>query len=286
MPNGLRITLTILLIIIIAVISTVTIANSIFNRQGNKDAQKVLSAAKLEPKNIIKESDLAGLPPCVQKWLKHSGVVGKEKIHTVRLTQTGRMRTEPGKPWMPMEAVQYINVDKPGFVWLAKVKAAPLITLAGRDEYYQGHGSMLIKLMALIPVVETRPGMEIDQGALVRFLAEMIWYPSAALNDYMEWENIDSHSARATMTWQSVKASMVFNFNDNGDIVNNVAPRYQEVNGKYVLHDWGGVAREYREFNGIRILNKSNVVWKYKTGDFNWLQIEVKDIEFNKAGLY
>jgi hypothetical protein len=145
---------------------------------------------------------------------------------------------------------------------------------------------MVIKQLALLPVVNTKSGMEIDQSTMVRFMAEMIWYPSAALNDYIKWEGIDSHSARATMTWQGVKASMVFHFNDQGDLVSNVAPRYQEVNGNYVLHDWGGIAREYRDFNGIRIPNKSDVVWKYKTGDFNWLQIEVTDIDFNQPGLY
>lgn len=286
MPNALRTTLIIFFVFILILIAAVVIAGFIFNREGDKDALDVLSTANLEQKEIIRESDLAGLPPCVKKWMKRSGVIGKEKIHTVRLVQTGRLRNEQGKPWMPVEAVQYINVDKPGFVWKAKVKAAPLVYLLGRDMYYQGHGSMVIKLLALLPVVNTKSAMEIDQGSMVRFMAEMIWYPSAALNDYIKWEDIDSHSARATMTWQGVKASMVFNFNDQGELVSNVAPRYQEVNGNYVLHDWGGIAREYHEFNGIRIPNKSDVVWKYKSGDFNWLQIEVTDIDFNQSGLY
>ncbi len=37
-------------------------------------------------------------------------------------------------------------------------------------------------------------------------------YPSAALNDYIKWEEIDEHSARAAMTWQGVSGSMVFTF--------------------------------------------------------------------------
>lgn len=286
MPNGWRITLTVLLGLIIAVVVAVTIAGGLFNRRGDKEARSILRTTQLESKNIIRRSDLTGLPSCVQKWLERSDAVGKEKIHTVRLTQTGRMRTEQGKPWMPVKAVQYINVDEPGFVWKARVNAAPLINMVGRDEYYQGHGSMVIKLWSLVPVVKTRPGKEIDQSTLVRFMAEMIWYPTAALNDYIEWEGIDANSARAVMSWHGVEATMVFNFDDNGDIVNTVAPRYQEVNGAYVLHDWGGIVREYREFNGIRIPNKSDVVWKYQTGDFNWLQVEITDIDFNMTELY
>lgn len=286
MPNALRFTLIIVVILILVLIITVIVAAVLFNRHAEQEARQVLSTASPQDKEIIQQSDLEGLPPCVQKWMERSGVVGQEKIHTVRLTQTGRMRNEEGKPWMPIAAVQYTNVDRPGFVWIAKVKAAPLINLYGRDKYYQGHGNMLIKLLALIPVVNAQPCRELDQGAMLRFLCEMIWYPSAAINDYIKWEDINAHSAKATMTWQGVSAFMVFNFNEQGDMISNIGPRYQEVKGDYILNDWSGVARQYREFNGIRILNQADVIWRYKTGDFNWLQIEVTDIDYNPSTLY
>lgn len=281
MPYALKVTLFIILVLIFVLVITVNIAAAVFNRRADKEAREVLSSTHLVSKEAIQPEDLACLPYCVQRWLERSGVVGKDKIHTVRLTQTGRMRTAESKPWMPFEAVQYINVDKPGFVWKAKVKAAPLVYLTGRDKYYKGHGYMLIKLLALIPVVDAKPGYELDQGAMQRFLAELVWYPTAALNDYIYWEEIDADSARATMTWEGVTASMVFNFNAQGDLLNNVTSRYREVNGSYVLNDWGGVARAYQEYNGIRISNKSDVIWKLETGDFNWLQIKVTDINYN-----
>ncbi|MEN6349517.1 MAG: DUF6544 family protein, partial [Syntrophomonas sp.] len=237
-------------------------------------------------KETIKKSDLAGLPPCVQKWLERSGIVGKEKIHTVRLIQSGRMRTEEGKPWMPMEAVQYINVDNPGFIWRAKVKPAPFINLVGKDKYCQGQGSMLIKLLALFPVVDAQSGKEINQGSLLRFLAEMAWYPSAALNDYIKWEEINEHSAKATMTWQGTSASMVFYFDEQGDFNSSLARRYREADGKFVLDDWGGIARGYQEFNGVRISNKLDVTWKLKSGDFNWMQVQVTRIDYNQPEIF
>ncbi|MGE5380370.1 MAG: DUF6544 family protein [Methylocystaceae bacterium] len=275
-----------LVVIIVSLVMATNIAGFRMNQQGEKEARAVLKAAATSNRNVIVESDLEGLPVCVQKWLRHSNVIGKERIHTVRLKQAGRMRTEPDKPWMPFQAVQYINVDNPGFVWLAKVQAAPLISMLGRDKYYQGEGSMQIKLLGLIPVVNTKPGFEMKQSTMLRFLAEMIWYPSAALNDYIKWEEIDTRSARATMTWQGVSASMVFYFNDEGDLVKNIGPRYREVNGKFVLTDWGGEAQEYREFHGIRMLSKSDVIWKLPDGEFNWLQLEVTDLDFNQPQLY
>ncbi len=109
----------------------------------------------------------------------------------------------------------------------------------------------------------------------------MIWYPSAALQEYITWEEINDYSARATMTWQGVSADMVFYFNEQGDMISNLGSRYQEVNGHFELHDWGGTARAYKDFSDIRLQNKADVIWKYETGDFNWLQIEVTEVKFN-----
>ncbi len=282
MPHFIRIILMVLFILIVLLIIAVTAASVLHNRNSEHEASKVLSSARIDQKEFIQESDLEGLPDCVKKWMRRSGVIGQKRIHTVRLTQSGRMRSAEDKPWMPIKAVQYINVDQPGFVWNAKARMAPFMNMAVRDMYYQGHGHMLVKLLGLVKVVDTKPGMEMDQSTMLRFMAEMIWYPSAALNNYIAWEEINADSARATMTWQGSKASMVFTFDGNGDLIRNVASRYQEVDGKFVLNDWGGVTRGYKTFNGIRIINKADVVWKYKTGDFNWLQIEVTDVEFNQ----
>lgn len=284
--HTLKLSLIVILILLVVVLVLTAVASGLMSRQADREAQEILATASDKDKEIIQPADLEGLPGCVQKWLQRSQVVGQEKTYTVRLKQEGRMRTEEGKPWMPFTAVQYINIEQPGFVWMAKVKAAPMISLIGKDRYYQGQGGMQIKLLGLFSLGEAKPGFEMNQGTMHRFLAEMVWYPSAALNDYIQWKELDATSARATMTWQGVSADMVFYFNAEGDMVKNVASRYREAEGKYVLNDWGGEAREYREFHGIRILNKSDIIWRYKTGDFNWLQLEVTDIDFNKPELY
>ncbi|WP_420835622.1 DUF6544 family protein [Paenibacillus sabinae] len=41
------------------------------------------------------------------------------------------------------------------------------------------------------------------------------------------------------------------------------------------LCDWGGVNKEFKAFNGIRIPSRSDIVWKEKTGDFTWFQCEI-----------
>ena len=69
-----------------------------------------------------------------------------------------------------------------------------VLPIAGRDRYADGHGHMLIKLASLLTVADGA-GPEIDQGTLLRYLGEIVWFPSAALRDYISWEAIDERSA-------------------------------------------------------------------------------------------
>jgi Family of unknown function (DUF6544) len=66
----------------------------------------------------------------------------------------------------------------------------------------------------------------IDQGAELRFLAEIVWLPSAALSPYVEWEAIDVTSAKATMRHRGVPVSAVFYFDERGRFSRLTADRY------------------------------------------------------------
>lgn len=284
MPKAARIIISLLIILPSLVIIISTIASSLFHQSAAKEVKELFADIKNDKKIITKE-DLAGLPLCVQNWLEHSQVVGKEKILAVRLKQKGLMRLEEGKPWMPVEAEQYFSVEKPAFIWIAKIKAAPFVNIIGRDKYFKGHGHMLIKLLSLITLADSR-GKGIDQGTLLRYMAEMPWFPTAALSNCITWEEIDSNRAKATMSYGGVTASGVFEFNEKGELVSFTANRYRELKGTYVLQGWGGITRGYREFNGIRIPNNSDVIWKPETGDFNWFKCEITEIEYNKPVMY
>src|SRR5690606_21654789 len=102
---------------------------------------------------------------------------------------------------------------------------APFLHKMGRDKYYEGKGNMLIKILSLITVADAA-GEEIDQGTLVRYLAETVWFPTAALSNYIEWKQTVQDSAEATMSYKETTASGVFTFNEKGDVVDFTAQRY------------------------------------------------------------
>lgn len=252
-----------------------------FNSMVQMESEQIMQNLEVDKSPLVSENDVSHLPEIVQHWMRNSNVVGKEKAVSVRIDQIGEMRTKPEGKWMPFTAVQYVNAKNPAFVWTTKVDAMPVVTMVGRDKLYNGKGAMLIKLAGLLPVVNERDNTQINQGAMIRFLAEISWFPSAALNEYLTWEAIDSTSARATMTINNTSVSGVFTFSNNGDLVSFKAARYYGGKSNAKLEDWTVKMDSYKVFNGIKIPNKSTVVWELKDGDFKWLVLEIIDVAYN-----
>ncbi len=232
---------------------------------------------------IIAPEMLDSLPPVVQLWLKHANIVGREKTDWVFIRQTGTMRTSPEGKWVPFRALEWFRTGDPAFLWLADVKYARGIHVTGKDRLENGKGQMLLKALSLFPVVNAS-GNEIDQGSMVRYLAETVWFPSAALNPYIHWEQTDSLQAKATMVYGGTKVTGTFTFNPSGDVVSFEAPRYYFRKGGSTLENWFVKMdpEGYKEFEGIRIPAKSSIIWKLKTGDYEWLKLEVTDERFNR----
>ncbi|GAB4020181.1 DUF6544 family protein [Spirosoma koreense] len=269
---------------LIALSVWISIAHNRFEEYADQEARQVM----IQPTTVhqvIDRTMLIHLPMPVQQWLIASGVVGKEQVHTVRLQQIGLMRTNPRGRWMPTQAEQYIDVDKPGFVWKADVRPFAWLPLAGLDKYADGKGTMQIKALSFIPIVNASDA-KIDQGELLRYLSEMCWYPSAALRPYITWQPIDEKQSEATINYKGVTASAVFTFDAQHRLVSVAAKRYKGDSAQSQLEDWYIPARSWKIINGVRIPVKGDVIWKLQTGDFNYYQWEIAAIDYNKRVLY
>jgi|Deesub1362B_J571_1020462.scaffolds.fasta_scaffold00052_13 hypothetical protein len=288
-----KIVLIILGVVVILAALSITIGNITFNREVKNEVEELFKKSKKIEESgetgaapeVITEADIGGLPEPVQRYLKYTQIIGKEKIKTVRLKQGGYFRMKEDQKWMPIEAEQYFNVDSAEFIWAAKVKFAPFLSIYAKDEFIDGKGSLVVKLLGFIKVVDAK-GYEVDHGEIMRFLAECIWFPSAFLNDYIKWEAIDDESAKATISYQGVSASATFHFNEKGEVMSITAKRYREVDGEFILEDWEGQILEYKMFNGVIVPSKVNIIWKLDTGDFCYDKIEVVDIEYNNPSAY
>ena len=83
---------------------------------------------------------------------------------------------------------------------------------------------------------------------MLRYLGEIVWVPSAALSDYITWEEMDSTTARATMSYGGITASGIFKFDENGDFVSFEADRYYYRKEGSTLEKWVITAKKNKEF--------------------------------------
>jgi len=271
--------------IAVLIASAIAIGDIRYNNRVKNEVWELFKRSNETKPDFVTEDDLKDLPETVQRWLRHAQIIGKEEMQSVRLKQKGFIRTKEDQKWMPFNAEQYFMADELGFIWNARIKMAPLIFTAGRDKYRKGKGNMVIKLLSLITVVNAS-GKEIDQGTLLRYLGETVWFPSAALSTYITWEDIDSNSARAIMSYGGITASAVFNFNDKGEVINFGCERYMAVNDQYILGPYSVHLTDYKECKGIRIPTKVEAVWNLKAGVFSYFGGEIIDIEYNNPSIY
>jgi uncharacterized membrane protein YphA (DoxX/SURF4 family) len=266
--------------VIILLAALVAAADWQLDRRIERELQTLLPAGLPAEAAVIEPRMWAHLPPLVQRWLERSNVAGKPAVHTVHLRQTGAMRSAPGGRWMPFDAEQFFTVDEPGFVWIADVHVAPGLYLSGVDRYRDGHGSMQIKALSLVPVVDSR-GAAIDQGTLLRYLGEISWFPGAALHPYITWQQLDDARVRATMSYGGTTAAMVFTFSADGDLLASDADRYYDRKTGPTLEQWHIEARAFGERAGVRMPVAYEVTWKLAEGDFTWLNLEIGTLEYN-----
>jgi len=252
----------------------------------SKEIGKIFTHRSEHKLVIVTEEMLQALPDPVRKYLVYAGVVGKPIVHTVRLKQVGKIRKDNKKPWMNFDAKQYYSVNSPSFVWIAYMRIFGLPIVRVRDLYMEGRGSILVKVLSLFTVGNTK-GNEMDQGAMMRYLNEMMWFPSAFLGKNISFEPLDTHSARVTLKDLGKRITATMYFDDEGKLINFVAPRYRDMgNNKFELENWSTPIREYGEFEGLKLPLKGSGVWNLKEGDLEYIDVTVTDLKYNPDGPY
>jgi hypothetical protein len=250
-------------------------------RQTDREIDGLLEQASFSGETIT-EADLTGLPDPVIRWMRWSGMVGSRRADVVRLKQQGRFQLE-GRGWFPFTADQYFTTSPPAFVWRVNMQMFPLASVHGRDRYADGAGSMQMKILSLVPVVD-KDGGGLDQGALLRYLGETIWFPSGALSRFITWDEIDSGSAKATMNYGGTVASAVFSIDAEGRPARIEADRYNDSRGRNL--PWTAESTEYGSFGGINMPVAGTGSWQLEDGEFTYIDWRVTDVQFNVAERY
>ena len=266
-------------IILLAII--VAYSSFSFKNKIKRERTILFEKSQLTNHKIVTKEALFDLPPIVQKWLTNSGVIGKPLTSNVHLVQELQLKMKPEQSeWNKGEAEQYFTVQPPAFNWSITTRISSILKVVGRDKFEKGNGEMTIRLFSLIPVANAKNHKKVNQAALQRYLAEIVWFPSASLSSYIRWEALDDYSAKATMEYNGTSGSGEFYFDKKGNFKKFVAMRYQDSNASRPT-EWTVIATKTEERHGTKIPVECEASWELENGKWTWLKLKIVGIQYN-----
>jgi hypothetical protein len=134
------------------------------------------------PRPAFSLAELEGLAAPVARYFRAVLRDGQPLVRNVRLTQTGEFLVRPTPDgWRPFTATQHCTAQPAGFVWDARIRMAPGLSIRVRDAFVNGAGSMRASVLGLFTMLNVKGTPDIAAGALHRYLAEAVWFPTALL---------------------------------------------------------------------------------------------------------
>jgi hypothetical protein len=239
-------------------------------QEGSRAILSRLEAARTPlPTQRYDARELEGLPPPVQRFFRATLHDGQPIVAAASVTHVGSMNmSATAEQWKPFTSKQRVITQRPGFDWDARIMMLPGVPVRVHDAYVAGQGLLRGALFGLVPVVNLAGTPEMARGELLRFFAEMAWYPTALLpSQGMRWEAVDDASARATLTDGSLAVTLLFRFGESGLIDTVYAQARDRVtDGKTASAPWQGRFWNYAEQGGMRVPLDGEVAWLLPEG--------------------
>jgi len=265
----------------VGVLGTVVSANSV--RFGRRVAQEVRELAALSGNPPpVTPSRLSGLPKPVQRYLAKAIVRDSRAVRLVRLRHGGTFRPSLSGSWLPIRGEQHFSADPPGFVWWGRVRIAPGLWIDARDRSVNGLGNMFVTAGSTFTLANST-GPELDQGALLRLLGEMAWFPTAFLDErYVRWSAIDDHAAGATLQVNGRSVTGEFRFGADDLPTTFSADRYRDVGGgKSELTPFVGTVSDFRSVDGLLVPHRVVGAWVIEGHAVEYVDFRVQQLEFD-----
>lgn len=222
----------------------------------------------------------------MQRYLRHVLRDGQPLVRTIRMEQHGTFRGEVTGDWQSFTATQHVTTQPPGFVWDASIRMMPVIPVRVLDAYHDGHGRLQAQVGGVLTVMDAEPSPELDEGELLRYLAEAPLYPTALLPRMgVTWTPIDARSARATLIDRGTTASLVFHVNDRNEVARVTGERsFTRDDGTSEYRPWIGYWRAYEERGGMRVPTEGEVAWIHPdAGEVSYWRGRIETVLYRDA---
>lgn len=223
----------------------------------------------------IDEQTISNLPTPVRRSLHRSGVIGHSIPQRVTLHQRGQILLR--ERWFPFTADEGYTLDPPGFEWRAVVRLTGIPIARAVDSLADGRGRMHVRLFGLFTVVDEE-GPEMDQGSLMRWLNETMWFPHVWATGLISWESIDDTAAVGAVSAGGTSVEAEFRFDSEGRLIDFRADRYRIGDAGAELVRWATPLTSHRRFGGIEVPSEGTALWAVDEGDLEYIRIRVDDV--------
>jgi hypothetical protein len=218
-------------------------------------------------------------PTPVRRYLAWAIPQGQTPVRSAHMVQRGEFAMRPGR-WKPFTATEDFTVTPPGFVWDARIRVAPLVSIHVRDRHHRGEGDTDARLFGA-KLVNAHGTRALAEASLQRFLAEAVWFPTVLRpSAQLEWTPLGRREARATLSTGDLWVSIDFEFGARGEIIGAATDRYRDVNGTAVLTRWEGVYNDYARVGGMMIPRAADCWWVLPNGRFPYWRGRMISIDY------
>ena len=225
-----------------------------------------LEAARVSaPAGRYDASEIDGLPAPVQRYFRAVLKDGQPFIAAATFDLAGiiNMSATGGDAWKAFTSTQRAVVHRPGFLWNGRVTMMPGLAAHVHDSYIGGVGTLHAAMLGLFTVAEVQGGGEIARGEMMRYFAEMAWYPTALLpSQGVRWATVDDHSANATLVDGPIALTLLFRF-DQAGMINSVHAdaRGAGVGKDMVMLAWDCTVSNYQVRHGMMVPTVGEAAW-------------------------
>ena len=229
-----------------------------------------LEAAKLPaPVGRYDAREIDGLPAPVRRYFRAVLKDGQPCIASATFELAGTINmSATGEQWKPFTSTQRAVTHRPGFLWNGRVAMLPGLAAHVHDSYIAGVGTLHAAMLGLFTVAEVQGGGEIARGELMRYFAEMAWYPTALLpSQGVRWEAVDDRSANATLVDGPISLTLLFRFDDAGLITSvHADARGAGVGKDMVMLPWDCSVSSYQLRDGMMVPTVGEAAWMRPEG--------------------
>jgi hypothetical protein len=226
----------------------------------------------------VSEAHIQHFPQPLQRYLNAVGVVGRSNSNAIKLDYSGNFKLNENAEWAPMVAVTYVTSKPISRNWIGEINS-PMGKMTGLDYYCDGNGKLDIRMAPSVPFMFS-DGYELSVSELIAFRGELVYNPSACLNDQIRWEEVSETSVRATVEDAGLSVSGIFYFDEN-DLITHFESDDRYFGDTKVQIPWTVYVDDYKEFSGIKIPTVFRAVWSKDEGDYEYINATITGLTFD-----